>query len=138
GGPGGTFGLTAGPGTAGMTGHNRSSPPGPLRYDRTMMGVPARPQAGASRAPGEITRRIEEDHVSDELNPVVPDSATAEGPETESEEPIKQRKNGLYPGVSDELAENMKSGWADTELRDLQPIEQAAETERRRAALSAR
>ena len=48
---------------------------------------------------------------------------TPETPE-ESEEPIKQRKNGLYPGVSDELAESMKSGWADTELHDLQPIAQ--------------
>ncbi|MFI1964526.1 aminopeptidase P family protein [Streptomyces pathocidini] len=51
---------------------------------------------------------------------------------------IKQRKNGLYPGVSDELAENMKGGWADTELRDLPPIEQAPDAARRRAALSAR
>lgn len=59
-------------------------------------------------------------------------------PEDESEEPIKKRKNGLYPGVSDELAESMKSGWADTELHDLQPIAQAAETAARRAALSAR
>ncbi|MEU0456684.1 aminopeptidase P N-terminal domain-containing protein, partial [Streptomyces sp. NPDC006129] len=67
--------------------------------------------------------------VAEELTPATPD---------ESEEPIKQRKNGLYPGVSDELAENMKSGWADTELRDLQPIPQAAETAARRAALSAR
>ena len=76
--------------------------------------------------------------MSDELNPAVPDSATAEGPETESEETVKQRKNGLYPGVSDELAESMRSGWADTELRDLAPIEQAGHTARRRAALSAR
>ncbi|PJN35893.1 Xaa-Pro aminopeptidase [Streptomyces sp. CB02959] len=53
-------------------------------------------------------------------------------------EPIEQRKNGLYQGVSDELAENMKSGWSDTELRDLEPIPQAAETAARRAALSAR
>ncbi|WP_075734244.1 aminopeptidase P family protein [Streptomyces acidiscabies] len=59
-------------------------------------------------------------------------------PEGETEEPVKQRKNGLYPGVSDELAENMKSGWADTELRDLTAIPQAAETAARRAALSAR
>ncbi|MFF9363133.1 aminopeptidase P family protein [Streptomyces griseoluteus] len=70
--------------------------------------------------------------MSDELNPAVTDEAT------EAEEPIKQRKNGLYPGVSDELAENMRSGWADTELRDLEPIPQAADTARRRAALSAR
>ncbi|MBB5934253.1 aminopeptidase P family protein [Streptomyces zagrosensis] len=60
-------------------------------------------------------------------------------PETlESDKPIKQRKNSLYPGVSDELAENMKSGWADTELHDLRPIPQAEHTARRRAALSAR
>ncbi|GLV76813.1 Xaa-Pro aminopeptidase 1 [Streptomyces hygroscopicus subsp. hygroscopicus] len=64
---------------------------------------------------------------------------TPAAPETpEGEEPIKQRKNGLYPGVSDELAANMKSGWADTELRDLEPIPQAPHTARRRAALSAR
>lgn len=54
------------------------------------------------------------------------------------DQPIKQRKNGLYPALSDELAENMTQGWADTELHDLQPIEQAAETAGRRAALSAR
>ncbi|MEU6080378.1 aminopeptidase P family protein [Streptomyces sp. NPDC047108] len=64
------------------------------------------------------------------------DQPAPENPE--GDEPIKQRKNGLYPGVSDELAENMKSGWADTELRDLQPIEQAPYAARRRAALSAR
>ncbi|RKN74511.1 aminopeptidase P family protein [Streptomyces klenkii] len=56
----------------------------------------------------------------------------------EGDEPIKQRKNGLYPAVSDELAANMKSGWADTELHDVQPIEQAPHTARRRAELSAR
>ncbi|MDT9681835.1 aminopeptidase P family protein [Streptomyces sp. TRM76323] len=67
--------------------------------------------------------------MADELTPETPDS---------DEEPIEQRKNSLYPGVSDELAENMKSGWADTELRDLQPIAQAAHTAARRAALSAR
>ncbi|CAM5399772.1 MULTISPECIES: aminopeptidase P family protein [Streptomyces] len=54
------------------------------------------------------------------------------------DQPIKQRKNGLYPALSDELAENMTQGWADTELHGLQPIEQAAETAGRRAALSAR
>ncbi|MDT0455559.1 aminopeptidase P family protein [Streptomyces sp. DSM 41527] len=67
--------------------------------------------------------------MTDELTPETPD---------EDEQPIKQRKNGLYPGVSDELAENMKSGWADTELHDLQPVEQAPHAARRRAALSAR
>ncbi|AEM88432.1 peptidase M24 [Streptomyces violaceusniger Tu 4113] len=64
---------------------------------------------------------------------------TPEAPENpEGEEPVKQRKNGLYPGVSDELAANMQSGWADTELHDLEPVEQAPHTARRRAALSAR
>ncbi|MFG2284812.1 aminopeptidase P family protein [Streptomyces sp. NPDC048595] len=67
--------------------------------------------------------------MTDELTPETPD---------EDEQPIKQRKNGLYPSLSDELAENMKGGWADTELRDLQPIEQAPNAARRRAALSAR
>ncbi|MGW9173825.1 aminopeptidase P family protein [Streptomyces decoyicus] len=67
--------------------------------------------------------------MTDELTPETPD---------EDEQPIKQRKNGLYPGVSDELAENMKGGWADTELRGLEPIEQAPNAARRRAALSAR
>ncbi|MFH9295585.1 aminopeptidase P family protein [Streptomyces sp. NPDC017520] len=65
-----------------------------------------------------------------------------ENPEQETEEneagAVKQRKNGLYPGVSDELAENMKSGWADTELHGLRPIAQAEHTAARRAALSAR
>ncbi|WP_329441998.1 aminopeptidase P family protein [Streptomyces canus] len=76
--------------------------------------------------------------VAEELTPAASTAADAAGPETESEEPIKKRKNGLYPGVSDELAESMKSGWADTELHDLEPIVQAAETAARRAALSAR
>ncbi|EFG64977.1 aminopeptidase P family protein [Streptomyces sp. SPB074] len=53
------------------------------------------------------------------------------------EEAIKQRKNGLYRNVSEELAENMRTGWADTELHDLKPIPQAAETAARRARLSA-
>ncbi|MCX4963322.1 aminopeptidase P family protein [Streptomyces sp. NBC_00654] len=70
--------------------------------------------------------------MSDELTPENPE------PETEEAEPIKQRKNGLYPGVSDELADSMKSGWADTELHGLEPIAQAGHTAARRAALSAR
>ncbi|MGO4426149.1 aminopeptidase P N-terminal domain-containing protein, partial [Streptomyces sp. MCAF7] len=64
-----------------------------------------------------------------------------EGPEGEQDETsatLKSRKNGLGRGVSDELAENMKQGWADTERHDLEPIPQAAHTARRRAALSAR
>ncbi|MBC9714126.1 aminopeptidase P family protein [Streptomyces sp. TRM66268-LWL] len=70
--------------------------------------------------------------MAEELN-----DAPAEGTEEAAEKPIKQRKNGLYPGVSDELAESMRSGWADTELTDLEPIAQAGHTARRRAALSA-
>ncbi|MFC9245210.1 aminopeptidase P family protein [Streptomyces sp. NPDC057136] len=70
--------------------------------------------------------------MSEELIPENPE------PETEEAEPIKQRKNGLYPAISDELAENMKSGWADTELHGLEPIAQAEYTAARRAALSAR
>ncbi|WNF28164.1 aminopeptidase P family protein [Streptomyces sp. C11-1] len=73
--------------------------------------------------------------MSEELIPETPEQETEEN---EAAEPIKQRKNGLYPGLSDELAENMKSGWADTELHDLQPIAQAEHTAARRAALSAR
>ncbi|MFD6801459.1 aminopeptidase P family protein [Streptomyces cyaneofuscatus] len=73
--------------------------------------------------------------MSEELIPETPEQETEEN---EAAEPIKQRKNGLYPGVSDELAENMKSGWADTELRGLEPIAQAEYTAARRAALSAR
>nr|WP_190138289.1 aminopeptidase P family protein [Streptomyces longispororuber] len=60
---------------------------------------------------------------------------TAEGAESEA---IEQRKNGLERDVSEQLAENMKQGWADTERTDLQPIPQARHTARRRAALSAR
>ncbi|WP_181765550.1 aminopeptidase P family protein [Streptomyces albidus (ex Kaewkla and Franco 2022)] len=58
--------------------------------------------------------------------------------EPADEQPIKQRKNGLYPAVSDELAENMKTGWADTELRGLEPVAQIEHTADRRARLSAR
>ncbi|WP_372446351.1 aminopeptidase P family protein [Streptomyces chrestomyceticus] len=49
----------------------------------------------------------------------------------------KTRKNGLYAGVSSELAENMLQGWADREQRDPEPIPQAAHTARRREALAA-
>ncbi|MGW1995707.1 aminopeptidase P family protein [Embleya sp. NPDC001921] len=60
------------------------------------------------------------------------------GQSAEQAQPIKQRKNGLYRGVSEELAANMRAGWADTGREDLAPIEQAPDTARRRAALSAR
>ncbi|MFE2640769.1 aminopeptidase P family protein [Streptomyces scopuliridis] len=72
--------------------------------------------------------------MAEELTPETPEPETPEAEEAS----IKPRKNGLYPGVSDELAENMKSGWADTELHGLKPITQAPETAARRAALSAR
>ncbi|WP_329456800.1 aminopeptidase P family protein [Streptomyces sp. NBC_01497] len=71
--------------------------------------------------------------MADEPSRVNPD-AEAEA----DQKPIKQRKNGLYAAVSDELAENMKSGWADTELRGLTPVAQASHTAARRAELSAR
>ncbi|KQX37452.1 aminopeptidase P family protein [Streptomyces anulatus] len=73
--------------------------------------------------------------MSEELIPENPEQETEEN---EAEEAVKQRKNGLYPGISDELADNMKSGWADTEQHGLQPIAQAEHTAARRAALSAR
>ncbi|MFJ9575542.1 aminopeptidase P family protein [Streptomyces sp. NPDC101191] len=50
----------------------------------------------------------------------------------------KGRKNGLYAGISDELSALMRTGWADTERRDLTLDEQAPYAARRRAALSAR
>ncbi|MFE0421398.1 aminopeptidase P family protein [Streptomyces sp. NPDC058953] len=67
--------------------------------------------------------------MAEELTPSAPE---------EEEQSIKPRKNGLYPEVSDELAANMASGWADTEQRDLTPVEQAPYAADRRAALSAR
>jgi Xaa-Pro aminopeptidase len=74
-------------------------------------------------------------------DPTAQQSGTA-GSDDESTDggtkPVKGRKNGLYPAVSDELSELMRTGWADTERRDLEPIEQAAAAARRRATLSAR
>ncbi|MBT2471971.1 aminopeptidase P family protein [Streptomyces sp. ISL-66] len=69
--------------------------------------------------------------MADELTPETPE-------EEQAKKKHKQRKNGLYPGVSEELAESMRTGWADTELHGLEPIAQAAHTAARRAALSAR
>ena len=65
-------------------------------------------------------------------------AADAAAEVAEDEPPIKGRKNGLYPALSDELAEVMKSDWADTELHGLVPDEQAPYAAKRRAALSAR
>ncbi|MCZ7417243.1 MULTISPECIES: aminopeptidase P family protein [unclassified Streptomyces] len=50
----------------------------------------------------------------------------------------KGRKNGLYGGISAELSALMRTGWADTERRDLTLSAQAPYAARRRAALSAR
>ncbi|MET7639319.1 aminopeptidase P family protein [Streptomyces sp. NPDC005438] len=58
--------------------------------------------------------------------------------DAEDKEQVKPRKNGLSPGVSEELAENMRTGWADTERHDLEPLAQVKETAERRARLSAR
>ena len=78
--------------------------------------------------------------MAEERAPETPEPLrTPEVPEVpEGDEPIKQRKNGLYPAVSEELAEWMTSGWADTELRDLPPVPQAGYAAERRAALSGR
>ncbi|MFF4577878.1 aminopeptidase P family protein [Streptomyces sp. NPDC001389] len=70
--------------------------------------------------------------MADELTPETPEE------EEQPQKKHKQRKNGLYPGVSEELAESMRTGWADTELHGLEPIAQAGHTADRRAALSAR
>lgn len=51
---------------------------------------------------------------------------------------FKSRKNGVYRSVSDELSAWMRTGWADTERRELEPVEQAPYAAKRRAALSAR
>ncbi|MET7529449.1 aminopeptidase P family protein [Streptomyces goshikiensis] len=69
--------------------------------------------------------------MADELTPETPE-------EEQPQKKHEQRKNGLYPGVSDELADSMRAGWADTELHGLKPVAQAAHTAERRAALSAR
>ncbi|GAA3744367.1 Xaa-Pro aminopeptidase [Spinactinospora alkalitolerans] len=51
---------------------------------------------------------------------------------------FKPRKNGQYQSVSEELAAWMRTGWADTERRGLEPLDQAPYAAKRRAALSAR
>ncbi|CAM5659100.1 MULTISPECIES: aminopeptidase P family protein [Streptomyces] len=50
----------------------------------------------------------------------------------------KGRKNGSYSGISEELSALMRTGWADTERRELTLQEQAPYAAVRRAALSAR
>lgn len=49
----------------------------------------------------------------------------------------KGRKNGLYGEISEELQQNMRSGWADTERDGLEPSGQAPYAAKRRKALSA-
>ncbi|MFD8422733.1 aminopeptidase P family protein [Streptomyces sp. NPDC059466] len=49
----------------------------------------------------------------------------------------KARKNGLYREISEELSALMRTGWADTERRDVRQDEQAPYAARRRAALGA-
>lgn len=65
-------------------------------------------------------------------------TAPIEPTETAETAETKDRKNRLYPSVSPQLAQLMTTGWADTELQDLRPIEQAPYAAERRAALSAR
>ncbi|GAB3458755.1 aminopeptidase P family protein [Streptomonospora sediminis] len=65
-------------------------------------------------------------------SPQAEDNGAAEAPV------FTPRKNGQAQTVSTELADWMRSGWADTEVRDAEPLEQAAYTAKRRAALSAR
>jgi len=66
-----------------------------------------------------------------------PDGGRAQGGGTD--EPVfRPRKNGQEQSVSEELSAWMRTGWADTEKRDVRPIEQARHTARRRSELSAR
>ena len=55
----------------------------------------------------------------------------------ESGAPRQGRKNGLNLGTTEELEENMRSGWADTERDGLEPADQAPYAAKRRKALSA-
>ena len=57
--------------------------------------------------------------------------------ETVNLKPIKGRKNGLNAWISEELEQNMRSGWADTEREGLEPSAQAPYAAKRRKALSA-
>lgn len=87
------------------------------------------------RVRGGKTRK-EATYVTEDRSPAVAENPEAAGGD---EEPKFRggRRNGLYSEVSEELAASMKSGWADTELRGLEPIAQAPYTAERRARLSA-
>ena len=65
------------------------------------------------------------------------DPAVADEAEPEQDKPVTGRKNGLYAGISEELEENMRSGWADTERDGLEPSGQSPYAAKRRKALSA-
>jgi Xaa-Pro aminopeptidase len=52
------------------------------------------------------------------------------------DKPVKGRKNGLYPGISEQLEDAMRSGWSDTERRDVEPSEQSGYAAKRRKAVS--
>ena len=57
--------------------------------------------------------------------------------DAEQDKPVKARKNGLYGEISDELADSMRSDWADTERDGLEPTAQSPYAAKRRKALSA-
>ncbi|GLU48770.1 aminopeptidase P family protein [Nocardiopsis ansamitocini] len=63
---------------------------------------------------------------------------TQQQPSQDDAPTFTPRKNGPYRQVSEELAAWMRTGWADTERRDLEPLEQSPYAAKRRAVLSAR
>ncbi|MFB7946296.1 aminopeptidase P family protein [Kitasatospora phosalacinea] len=75
--------------------------------------------------------------MTEDRSPAVSENPEGSAEGEEAEKPVKSRKNGLYDGVSDELAASMRTGWADTELHGLAPDVQAPYAAARRAALSA-
>ncbi|WSK72477.1 aminopeptidase P family protein [Streptomyces sp. NBC_01276] len=80
-----------------------------------------------------MTERSSEIRQSGEGDPTSGAEEAARAGEAERSEGRGRRR-----GVSEELAANMRQGWADTERHDIEPLPQAAHTARRRAALSAR
>ncbi|MFF4339644.1 aminopeptidase P family protein [Kitasatospora sp. NPDC001540] len=75
--------------------------------------------------------------MTEDRSPAVSENPEGSAEGEKDEQPVKSRKNGLYDGVSDELAASMRTGWADTELRGLAPDVQAPYAAARRAKLSA-
>ncbi|GLW68811.1 Xaa-Pro aminopeptidase 1 [Kitasatospora phosalacinea] len=75
--------------------------------------------------------------MTEDRSPAVSENPEGSAEGEKDEQPVKSRKNGLYDGVSDELAASMRTGWADTELRGLTPDVQAPYAAARRAKLSA-